>query len=320
MPPKKVRPKGDCRPRISAELFNEITQNGNLLFDDELKKLLDLVREYKIKRPVNKEFQNEVEKTPAQRSGRRKRSEGGGTIIESEGETSERDEKEEEKEGDKDATKEGAKSEDESTVPPKKRKKSTMEGEGTKKPKSPKPNKNYNSDSDADSYEHLFTLKMNELERTQKKMEAKLTSLQSQNTLLDSENQLMKRLSLRMSGQGLDELGKAELETLLSSQELAYERVKEALAQKLKNQNGTSTSNSQDLTNSTTGIANKDALHDLQQFKESMLCTVCKLREKSVVFMPCQHMLICEPCSEEKKFRTCQYCSKDIECTVEIQT
>ena len=41
MPPKKIRPEKDKRPRVSGELFRALTNDGDLSFEDEVQRLFE---------------------------------------------------------------------------------------------------------------------------------------------------------------------------------------------------------------------------------------------------------------------------------------
>jgi hypothetical protein len=56
--------------------------------------------------------------------------------------------------------------------------------------------------------------------------------------------------------------------------------------------------------------------------KGPRLCVVCSQRRRNVLLMPCNHMVLCEPCADrlhgQGKLSSCPHCSKPVKQRIRV--
>lgn len=55
---------------------------------------------------------------------------------------------------------------------------------------------------------------------------------------------------------------------------------------------------------------------EYNQLKKDKLCKECKICEKSITFLPCSHLVLCEFCIKKNKYDRCPICFKRVEATI----
>jgi hypothetical protein len=56
----------------------------------------------------------------------------------------------------------------------------------------------------------------------------------------------------------------------------------------------------------------------LEQERDERLCRICQDQIKTIVLLPCQHMCLCKPCLDRKKWKKCPMCRQRVESTIEV--
>jgi hypothetical protein len=56
----------------------------------------------------------------------------------------------------------------------------------------------------------------------------------------------------------------------------------------------------------------------LEQERDERLCRICQDQIKTIVLLPCQHMCLCKPCLDRKKWKKCPMCRQRVESIIEV--